>query len=195
MPVALVSTKEQIHQTACRLFRERGFHATSVRDIAEAVGIQGGSLYSHYEGKDELLWDIVNESADRFFAAIRPVIDSPLGILQKLRRAVIAHVEVIAGDLNAAAVYTVEWRHLSAERRAAVTRMRDEYERLFRDLVSEGIRERYLDASDAATASLFILSTLNSLYIWYKPDGRMTPEDVGRMLADYIFDGLKRRTA
>jgi AcrR family transcriptional regulator len=146
MAVVTASTKEAIRHTACRLFRERGFHATSVRDIAEAVGIQGGSIYSHYEGKDELLWDIVNESAGRFFAAIRPVIDSPLGVLQKLTKAVIAHVEVIAGDLDAAAVYTVEWRHLSPERRAAVTCMRDEYERLFRELVSQGIRERYLDA-------------------------------------------------
>lgn len=195
MSLAVASTKEEIHRTACRLFRERGFHATSVRDIAEAVGIQGGSLYSHYAGKDELLWDIVNDSADRFFAAIRPVIESPLGVLQKLRKAVMAHVDVVTHDLDAAAVYTVEWRHLSPERRAAVTRMRDEYERHFRELVAQGIRERYLDASDAATASLFILSTLNSLYTWYKPDGRMSPDDVGRMLADYIFDGLKRRTA
>ena len=195
MAETLAPMKEQIHQTACRLFRERGFHATSVRDIAESVGIQGGSLYAHVHSKDDLLWEIVNQAGDRFFAGLKPIVEADLEIMQKLRRAIIAHVELLVGDLDAAAVYTVEWRHLAPERREAITKRRDEYERLFRSLVSEAIRERYIAANDAAGAALFVLSTLNYIYTWYRPDGRLTPEEVGRMLADYIFDGLKRRTA
>ncbi len=191
---AAPTSLEQIHEAACRLFRERGFHATSVRNIADAVGLQGGSLYTHIKGKDDLLWDIVNRAADRFFEALRPIIDSKLNTMQKLRQAIIGHVEVVTGDLDAAAVHTVEWRHLSKDRREAITARRDEYESLFRSLVSQAIQERYLTPTDAAGASLFILSSLNYLFTWYKPDGRMSPEEVGRMLADYIFEGLKRRT-
>jgi len=189
------SMKQQIHRAACRLFRERGFHATSVRDIAEAVGLQGGSLYAHVEKKDDLLWDIVNEAADRFFTALQPIVDADLEIMQKLRNAILAHLDVITSDLDAAAVYTVEWRHLSSERCAAVTKRRDEYEALFRSLVGEAIRERFISAIDAPSAALFILSALNYVFTWYRPGGRLSPEEVGRMLADYIFDGLRRRTA
>jgi hypothetical protein len=106
----------------------------------------------------------------------------------------IAHVEVIAGDMDAAAVYTVEWRHLTEERAKKFRERRDEYERLFRGLVEEAIRERYLSTSDAVGATLFILSALNYTFTWFRQDGRMTPHEVGRMLSDYVLDGLKRRT-
>jgi len=195
MAETLAPMKEQIHWAACRLFRERGFHATSVRDIAESVGIKGGSLYSHVAKKDDLLWDIVNEAADRFFSALRPIVEADLGIMQKLRNAILAHLDVITSDLDAAAVYTVEWRHLTSERHAAVTKRRDEYESLFRGLVGEAIRERFITAIDAPSAALFILSALNYVFTWYHADGKLSPEEVGRMLADYVFDGLRRRTA
>ena len=194
MVETIATTKEQIHRAASRLFRESGFHAASVRDIAESVGIQGGSLYAHVQKKDDLLWDIVNDAADRFFAALKPIVDSDFGIMQKLRQAIIAHVEVITSNLDAAAVYTVEWRHLPPERRSAFTQRRDEYELLFRSLVSQAIQERFIAATDAARATLFILSCLNYVFTWYRLDGRMSPEEVGVMLADYVFDGLRRRT-
>ena len=191
----VLDRRAEIHRAACRLFREKGFPGTSVREIAEEVGILGGSLYAHMESKDELLWEIVNSAAERFFAALRPIASENREIMQKLRKAIIAHVEVITSDLDAAAVYTFEWRHLPAERRAAFTKRRDEYERLFRGLVDQAMHERLLSAQDAASATLFILSSLNWVSMWYRPDGPMTAEDVGGMLADYIFDGLKRRTA
>ncbi|GJQ25810.1 MAG: TetR family transcriptional regulator [Phycisphaerae bacterium] len=187
--------KAEIHRVACRLFREKGFAGTSVREIAEQVGILGGSLYSHIAGKDDLLWEILAASAERFFAAIRPIVEADWGAMQKLRAAIVAHVGVITCDLDAAAVYTFEWRHLPEDRRAAFTARRDEYERLFRGLVEQAMRERFIGASSAASATLFILSALNWVSVWYRPDGPMSGEDVGAMLADYLFEGLKRRTA
>ena len=195
MPELLEDRKAQIHRAACKLFREKGFHGTSIRDIAESVGMLGGSLYSHISSKDEILWEIVDSAADRFFTAIRPIVDSQLGTLQKLKAAIVDHVGVIASDMDAAAVYTVEWRHLAADRRAAFTRRRDEYEVMFRSLVREAIHGRYIAAHDEMTATLFILSVLNWMFTWYRPDGPMTPEDVGRGMSEYIFDGLRRRTA
>ncbi len=195
MPEIVEAKKDQIHRIACKLFREKGFHGASIRDIAEAVGLLGGSLYNHITSKDDLLWEVVDDAAERFFAAIAPIAESQLGSLQKLRAAITAHVGVIASDMNAAAVYTVEWRHLTDERRAAFTQRRDEYQAMFRKLVRAAIHEGYISAPDEATATLFILSTLNYMFTWYRADGPMTPEDVGRIMSDYILDGLKRRTA
>lgn len=195
MPEVIEDRKSQIHHAACKLFHEQGFHGTSIRDIAERVGMLGGSLYSHISSKDEILWEIVDAAADRFFAALRPIVDSQLGTLQKLKAAIVAHVGVIAGDMDAAAVYTVEWRHLVPNRRAAFTKRRDEYELMFRSLVREAIHSRFIASPDETTATLFILSVLNWMFTWYRPDGPMTPEDVGRWMSEYIFDGLRRRTA
>lgn len=195
MPDAVTDRRNQIHRVACKLFRDKGFHGTSIRDIAEEVGLLGGSLYNHITSKDDLLWEIVDAAAERFFSALRPIVDSGLGTLQKLRSAMIAHVGVIAEDLDAAAVFTVEWRHLSPERRAAFTGRRNDYEQMFRRLVRAAIHDRLLSVQDETTATLFIFSTLNHMFTWFKTDGPLTAEDVGRVMSDYILDGLKRRTA
>lgn len=195
MAEAIADKKEQIHRVACRLFREQGFHGASVRDIAEEVGLVGGSLYAHIESKDDVLWEIVDAAADRFFTALRPIVEANLAIVQKVRKAIVAHVEVITDDLDAAAVYTVEWRHLEAKRREAITKRRDEYEAMFRRLVREAMQQGFIATADEAMATRFILSSLNYLFTWYRPDGRMTPDEVGWMMSDYILDGLKRRTA
>lgn len=194
MTSAVVPRKEQIVQAACRLFRERGFHATSMRDIAEAVGLQGGSLYAHVASKDDLLWEIVSSSAERFFAALRPIVESGADVVHILRQAIRAHVGVITEDLNAAAVFTTEWRHLPPDRRELFGTRRDEYERQFREIVRQGIRAGMLSPVDEAYATLFILSTLNYVYLWFRPDGPLSSEAVARMMSDFIFDGLRRRT-
>lgn len=194
MTQAVAPRKEQINRVAARLFRAQGFHGTSVRDIAEGVGIQGGSLYAHVDSKDDMLWDIVNASANRFFSALGPIVESDGEIVRKIREAIIAHVGVITDDLDAAAVYTTEWRHLTGDRREAFARRRDEYETLFRTLVDQGIREGFLAAVDEACGTLFVLSALNYVYIWYRPEGRLSPADVAVMMANFIFDGLRRRT-
>ncbi len=184
----------EIRRVASRLFRDDGYHGTSVRDIAEAVGIQGGSLYTHVESKDDLLWDIVNHSADRFFAAIESIVESDREIMPKLHDAMVAHVGVITADLDAAAVYSTEWRHLAGNRRAAFASRRDAYEQLFRGMIRQGVRDRLISSSDEVFASLFVLSSLNWVYQWFRPDGRLTTDELGQLMADYIFDGLRRRT-
>ncbi|NOT00778.1 MAG: TetR/AcrR family transcriptional regulator [Phycisphaerales bacterium] len=188
------SKREQIRRAAVRLFCQQGYRATSVRDIADAVGLQGGSLYAHVTSKDDLLWEVVNVSADGFFAALRPIVESDRTTVKKLREAIIAHVGVIAEDLEAAAIYSTEWRHLSDGRRREFAARRDEYEAMFRGLIRDGIRQGFLAPTDETFATLFALSALNWLYQWYKPDGRLTADDLGKLMADYIFDGLRRRT-
>ncbi|HUN81608.1 MAG TPA: TetR/AcrR family transcriptional regulator [Phycisphaerae bacterium] len=193
MTQALGDRKADIHKAACSLFRKHGYAGTSVRQIAEQVGILGGSLYTHMDSKDELLWEILDAAADRFITTLREVCDSQLGVMQKLRRAIVSHIGVITSDLDVAAIYTFEWRHLSDPRRKEFTRRRDEYERMFRGLVDQAIHERFIAAESAASATLFILSALNWVSTWYRPDGPMGSEEVAKMLADYIFDGLRRR--
>lgn len=192
MAEATIERRDQVLRAAERLFSQRGFHASSVRDIAEALSIKGGSLYSHIESKEDLLWDIVSAAADRFFAAVGPIVEGPLVPIEKLRRLIQAHVQVITSNLEAAAVYSSEWRNLSEERRRSFAARRDRYEELVRSLVGDCIREGTFAAVDEKFATLLILSSMNWVYQWYRSDGPMTPDEIARKLTDMLFNGLRR---
>lgn len=174
------------------MFSVRGFPATSVRDIADALDIQPGSLYAHIDSKDDLLWEIVCRAGDRFFEAVKPIIESDLLTTEKLRRLIAAHVGVITGNLSAAAVYSTEWRHLGEERRRQFAGKRDEYQSIVRGLIHNCIREGTFADMDEKFATLLILSSINWIYQWYRPDGPMTPEQIARKLTDMLFNGLRR---
>lgn len=187
-----IDRKDQVLRAAELLFSQRGFHAASVRDIANALQIKGGSLYAHIESKDDLLWEIVSVAADRFFAAISPIVEADLVPVERLKRAILAHVGVITGNLEAAAVYSNEWRNLSDQRRTQFAARRDEYEGIFRGLLGDCIREGTFAAVDEKFATLLILSSMNWIYQWYRADGPMTPEEIARKLTEMIFNGLRR---
>lgn len=189
-----IQRRDEVLAQAEQLFADKGYHATSVRDIAEALGIKAGSLYSHIDAKESLLWEMLNAAADRFFAAVRPILDADLIPLEKLRRVIAAHVKVITSNVTAAAVFSTQWRHLSEPRRSEFTARRDEYEQMFRDLVRDGIRSGAIADMDEKFATLLILSSINWIYQWYKPDGAMTSEEVARKLTDMFLNGLRRGT-
>lgn len=191
-PQSELPRKDQILAAAERLFRDKGYLATSVRDIGHAVGVRGASLYHHIGGKEELLWAIASRAADQFFAALQPIVASDLATPLKLRRAIIAHVGVIASNLGASAVYFNEWRHLGPDQRAAYTRRRDDYENCFRQILWQGQREGLFTVPDEKFAARFVLSALNWTHHWYRPDGPMKPEEIGDTLADLVLNGLSR---
>jgi len=184
--------KDQILAAAERLFREKGYLATSVRDIGKAVGVQGASLYHHVGSKEEILWTIASRAADEFFAALEPIIALETATPLKLRKAIIAHVGVITRNLDASAVYFNEWRHLKRKQRDQFARRRDEYEGMFRTLLGQGIREGIFAPVDERFAARLVLSALNWTHQWYRPDGPMTPEEIGSTLADMMLNGLYR---
>jgi len=192
MPETTPDRRTELLAAAIRLFSDRGYEATSVREIADALAIQAGSLYAHIETKEDLLWQILTESADRFFAAIQPIVDSKLLTLERIRLAIAAHVKVITDSTAAAAVYLREWRHLSEPRKSEFAGRRDAYERIFRDLIRDAIHEGTFGDFDEKFATLMVLSSVNWIYQWYRPDGPMTPDEIARRITDLLFHGLKR---
>jgi len=184
--------RSEVLEVAERLFSVRGYEATTVRDIADVLSIKAGSLYSHIATKEDLLWEILSRAADRFFESVRPIAESNLVTVEKLKRAIAAHVSVITKSATAAGIYTTEWRHLSEPRRSQFAARRDEYERMFRGMVHDAIREGVFSDVDEKFATLLILSSLNWIYQWYRPDGAMTPDEIARRITDLLFNGLRR---
>lgn len=183
--------REQILDSASRLFSERGYHATSMRDLAGELGMQGGSLYAHISGKEELLIEIVNQASSQFDTALFFLRDDPRPAADKLREAMHRHIRVVADNMDSATVFFHEWKHLSPEAYARVTSWRDTIDQFYRDLINQGVAQGQFraDLDPKMTANL-ILSAVNWAYTWYRPGGQMTPRDVADQYADMLLGGL-----
>src|ERR1041385_9451435 len=101
--------KSELTRAAARLFAEKGYHGTSVGDLAQALGVQKGSLYAHIESKADLLWDVAREGAAAFHAALDAVPDEG-PVIERIRATLRAHLRVVSEQLDVATVFIREWR-------------------------------------------------------------------------------------
>lgn len=184
--------RQQIEDAASALFRERGYAATSVRDIAHALNIQGGSLYAHVASKEDVLWSIVSRAADRFNAEVAPTAatDPVVPATTRLRQMIRAHVEVVTSTQRDAAVFLHEWRFLSPERREQMAGRRDAYEALFRKVIAEGIAAGTFAPVDPKLTATAILTAINGIATWYRSDGPMTAQEIADHHADLFLRAL-----
>src|SRR4051794_14172052 len=161
--------RNDLTRIAARLFAEKGYHGTSTADLAEALGMQKGSLYAHIESKADLLWEVAHEGAEAFHAALDEVPEEgPVG--DRIRAALRGHLRVVAEQLDVATVFTREWRYLEGERREQYLGERRRYEERFRALFREGREHGELRADlDDGTAALLVLSAANWAYTWLRP--------------------------
>ena len=181
--------RSELTRQAARLFAEKGYHGTSIGDLAEALGVQKGSLYHHIASKQDLLYETMRDGADAFHAAL-DAIPEELPVVEKIRLALRAHLGVVAEQLDVATVFVREWRYLEGERRDEIVRERRRYEERIRALFREGreLGELRTDLDDA-TAALLALSAANWAYTWLKP-GYDTAELADRFFA-LLFDGMR----
>lgn len=189
---AISERKQQVITTAEQLFSAKGYLATSVRDLAEALEIEAASLYSHVKSKEELLWSIADRCADEFFNQVKPIADSEIKTEEKLTRMIVAHVSVICNNLEASAVFLREWRHLSEPLKSEYAQRRSDYEKLFRKVIRQGIEENLFKHYDEGFSTRTILSAINWTHTWYRPDGELGPQEVGENLSSFLLSGLVR---
>jgi AcrR family transcriptional regulator len=176
--------RNELTRQAARLFAEKGYHGTSIGDLAEAMGVQKGSLYAHIDSKADLLWDVARDGAAAFHAALDGV-DEVEPATEKIRLALRAHLRVVAEQLDVATVFIREWRYLEGERRERFLAERRRYEERFRSLFREGRELGGLRTDlDDATATLLALSAANWAYTW------ITPQTDTDALADRFYEVL-----
>ena len=181
--------RNELTRQAARLFAEKGYHGTSIGDLADAMGVQKGSLYAHIASKQDLLYETMAEGARAFHAGL-DAIDDHLPAPEKIRLALRSHLRVVAEQLDVATVFVREWRYLEGERRDEFVAERRRYEERFRALFREGreLGELRTDLDDA-TAALLALSAANWAYTWLRPDGA-TDELADRFTA-LLLDGMR----
>jgi AcrR family transcriptional regulator len=181
--------RDELARTAARLFAERGFHGTSMGDLAEAMGVQKASLYSLTESKQELLRRAMREGAAAFHAGLDALPDE-LPAVERIRLALRSHLRVVADQLDVATVFTREWRFLDGEARDEIVAERRRYEERIRTLFRDGVEAGELRSDlDVNAAALLVLSAVNWAYTWLEP-GRDTDELADRFTA-ILVDGIR----
>jgi TetR/AcrR family transcriptional regulator, cholesterol catabolism regulator len=185
-----VSTRRQeLTRQAARLFAEKGYHGTSIGDLAEAMGVQKGSLYAHIDSKEDLLWEVAREGAAAFHAALDSVPEEGPAI-ERVRAALRAHLHVVADQLDVATVFIREWRYLDGARREEFLGERRRYEERFRALFREGRERGELRTDlDDATAALVALSAANWAYTWLRPGAET--EGLADRFTALLLDGIR----
>jgi len=175
-PASGLSTRDRLSAEAARLFAERGYHGTSINDLAVALGIHKSSLYAYINGKADLLAEITLTGAAAFHAAL-DVLPDEATPGERLELALRAHLGVVESQLNVATVWLQEWRYLTGEPLDLFVKERHRYEQRIRDLfraaVESGELRQDLDTNDA---TLVFLSVANWAYTWLTAD-----TDVGKL--------------
>ncbi len=181
--------RSELAREAARLFAERGYHGTSIGDLADALGVQKGSLYAHIASKQDLLYETMSEGARAFHAGLDAIPDD-VPAPEKISLALRAHLRVVAEQLDVATVFVREWRYLEGARREEILGERRRYEERVRALFREGreLGELRTDLDDA-TAALLVLSAANWAYTWLRP-GVDTDALADRFFA-LLLDGIR----
>jgi len=183
-------SKADIINIAGDLFSERGYHGTSMRDLAKTLDLQGASLYSHIKSKEQMLWEIVNHVADEFSLQVL-ALSPELSVEQRMSQLVRSHLSVIANELQYVTVFYQEWKFLDTPLRDAIKERRDVYESYFRETIEEGMRQGVFAVENAHLATVFVLSALNWTYHWFRPDGPMTIEQVADQYTTFVLRALQ----
>ena len=188
----LKKRKQEILNTTAKQFREKGYAASSMRDIATELGMEAASLYHHIKSKDELLETICFGMAEKFITAIKDVNDIYFNAEEKLRMAINNHVHLMTENLDQSVVFLNEWRSLQEPQLSKYKKLREEYENEFRSIIEHGQDEDVFDHVDTKFAMLTILSSVNWIYQWYNPNGGIGPTEIATRLSDFILGGLRK---
>jgi len=181
----------RILRAAARLFRQRRFDRTTMREIAEAVGLTKGALYHHIRSKQALLYEIIQHTVDRALPRLEQIATVPLPAAERLRQAVRLHILILAHDRDNVECSIEEGRSLAPEYRAAAIAGRDRYERLIRRIISDGIRTGEFAPTDVRLAGFALLGMLNWVARWYRPEGERPAGEIAAQFGDYAVAMLR----
>jgi AcrR family transcriptional regulator len=183
--------RADILQAAAQIFSKKGYHAASMQDIAAAVHLQKASLYHHVDSKQEILLAILDKTLDLLIEDLEAVVRRPLPPQEKLRLAIQAYVGRLTEDADLAAVLLLEYRSVEPELRARQIERRDKFEKLWREILQEGIQKKVFRPVDVSIATFALLGIQNWMITWYREAGRLSPSDLADQFFDLFFYGLK----
>ena len=187
------SKKELILLKAAAMFREKGFAATSMRDLAETVGIEAASLYNHIRSKNEMLEAICFDVANRFNANMDILEASAEKSITKVETLLRFHIQQMVGNYEEVYVSDREWRHLDEPYLSNFQNQRRIYRKRFAAIVEDGISKNEIKKIDAPTAILILLHAVSGIESWHRSKARITAEELEDNMIMIMIDGLRKQ--
>lgn len=189
--VTVRNTRSDVVDAAGRLFAERGYHGTSMRDLGKELGLSGSSLYSHVDSKQDLLVEVVEEGARLFEASAQYALSTDGKAVDRFDALVTGHVDVVLDNVDVARTFLNEARMLDAGHRRRVIQVRDHYEGVFRSVLAQGAEDgSFRSDLDPKTSSIYVLSVLNALERWYDPTGPLDRRALATGLIRFFINGV-----
>lgn len=183
------SRKQEIIRTAATLFKERGYSAVTMRDLAAALGIKAASLYNHISSKQQLLKEIIIAIAEEFTEGMDSIRSSNIGTLEKLKEIIALHVAITSKNTDGMASLNNDWMHLE-EQLDYYLELRHNYEANFRDIITQGIQLQDLKGENPEIILFSILTTLRSLYLWIPKKEDLDPQELAHSLSQILIEGI-----
>lgn len=186
-----LSRKQEIITVASKLFKEKGYSAVTMRDIAKAMGIKAASLYNHINSKQEILTYIIISLAEEFTQGMNSIKLSNKNSIEKLKQIVSLHVNITINNTNGMASLNNDWMHLKDQKVYYLT-LRVNYENSFRDIINKGIKKKEIINLNPDIMLFSILSTLRSLYLWIPKKEDLDPNELATSLSNVLLHGINR---
>lgn len=186
-----MTTKNRIYQVGTELFRDKGFAATSMQDIAKGAGIKPASIYNHFVSKQSILNDLLMKGAEMFVEGMKDIKNSSLRSIEKLEKLIGLHVRISVEHTHLMSLMATEWRHLEGEVRLNYIRMRDSYEDDFKATLLAAMEEGDISEIDVDIALFSILTTLKWFYSWYDKHSDLSPFDLEKHMITCLLGGIR----
>jgi AcrR family transcriptional regulator len=183
--------KQEIRIAAARLFREKGFTASSVRDIANAVGLGAASLYNHIGSKDELLTSICFRCAVMFSDGMKEIDSRAVSPVEKLEALIRLHINIALHDNSSITVFNDEWRHLQEPALSEFLTMRRAYERTYLRIIQDGIDQGLFIETDPQLMYQVILSSLRWLHMPGVKKTKLTEDQLATQIINILIKGIR----
>jgi AcrR family transcriptional regulator len=180
-------TSERIRDAAIALFKANGYHGTSVRDLAQRVGIEAASLYHYYPSKQEILCDIFDRVMRDMLAGLEDGLGSAVGFEDRLRAFVRFHVLLHIDRQDEAFISHSELRSLTAPNRRRINAQRDHYEAVLRTFLTEGSNAGAFGIPDVRLTTIAILMMCSGVSDWFADRGRLSGDAIAEMYADMVL--------
>lgn len=188
-----LSRKDFIVKEAARLFRVMGYKATSMRDLASAVGMEAASLYNHISNKQELLKVICMEVADRHSKGLAEADSMSDSFIEKIRYLVRNHIQINTQLPERAAVAHDQWRHLEDVPRVKFLEKRNTYEHTLKGWIEQAIQSGEMENHNTEIVLYSLLSSLQWLHHWFRQERSIDPAAIEEEMLNLIFNGLNKR--
>jgi len=186
------SRKDIILQKAAILFKEKGFKAASMRDLAEVVGVEAASLYKHIKSKNELLHEICFSVANKYNEKLEQIESMDASALKKIEELLRFHISSMVQNFDEVFVSDREWKYLTDPYLSNFQTQRRTYRKRFAAIIEDGIKKKEIKKIDATTAVLIMLHAISGIESWHRSKQKISGAELEENMITILVGGLKK---